>query len=214
MQFKRKLCWECASRYLPFRLGMCDLVSQSIHPHLRQGGDMVAHPPRTAIELQRSCREETATSENAVLHVGQPTGQHRVQSLHPARLGPCWLDHLLQEYFLRLVHRRKLQFFLRPEVREDPRFAHPQLRREPSDRQPLQPFGGSYVRRERKNLLPRSRRFDRPIKNRALLAHRTSVLYRTNVLYSQGKSDARNGRLSPIETGYALLFGEATWRSR
>jgi len=37
---------------------MCDLVSQSIHPHLRQRSDMVAHPPRTAIELQRSTSHE------------------------------------------------------------------------------------------------------------------------------------------------------------
>src|SRR5215472_4372144 len=112
MQFKRKLCWECAWRYLLLRLGMCNLVSQGIHPRLRQRSDMVAHRPRTTIELQGSRRKETATSENAVFHVLQPTGQHRLQSLQPAWLGPRWLDHLLQKNFLRPVHCRELQFFL------------------------------------------------------------------------------------------------------
>src|SRR6516165_7776088 len=192
MQFKRELCWVCARRDLLLRFGMRNLVSQSIHPRFRQRSYAVAHPPRTAIELQGSCRKETAASENGVLHVLQPTGQHRLQSLQTPWFGQRWLDHLLQKNFLRPVHCRDLQFFLRPEVREDPRFAHPQLRRQPPDRQPLQPFGGSQVRRQRKNLLPRSRRFGPPVKNGALLPHRTIVLYRMTVLLSSEKP--RTGR--------------------
>src|SRR5262249_20343657 len=103
-------------------------------------------------------------------------------------------------------HRRELQLFLRTEVREDPRFAHPQLRRQPPDRQPLQPFGGSQVRCQRKNLLPRSRRFYRSIKNSALLAHRTIVLYRTIVLLSRIQFSARRMRIA------SAGVGQGAWR--
>src|SRR5215469_8914170 len=203
MQFKRDLCWDCARGDLLLRFGMRNLVSQSIHPRLRQRGYVVADTPRTAIELERSCRKETAASENAALHVLQPTGQHGLQSLHAGWLGQRWLDHLLQKNFLRPVHCRELQFFLRPKVREDPRFAHSELRRQSPDRQPFQPFGGRQVGCQPKNLLSRSRRSGRPVKNSALLSHRTVVLYRTTVLLSS--DNPRAGR-----TGCRRLVAEAS----
>src|SRR5215469_14702342 len=208
MQFKRDLCWDCARGDLLLRFGIRNLVSQSIHPRLRQRSYVVAHSPRTAIELERSCRKETAASENAALHVVQPTGQHRLQPLQAGWLGQRWLHHLLQENFLRPVHGRELQFFLRPEVREDPRFAHSELRRQPPDRQPFQPFGRCQVGCQPKNLLPRSRRPGRPVKNRALLSHRTVVLYRTIVLLSRD-----NPRSGPTGCrGYTTSAFAATTR--
>jgi hypothetical protein len=92
------------------------------------------------------------------------------------------LDNVLEEDLLGSVDHRQLQLLLGSKMSEDARFAHPQLSREPPDREPLESLSRGDIGGDAEDLLASSGGLIGVIKNRRFGCHSTVILYRTIVL--------------------------------
>src|SRR4051812_46241768 len=87
-------------------------------PFAHEPGDLVAHRPGPAVELDRSGDQETATAENLALHVVEPCVREG-QDLLDAAIDIGGPDHLVDEHAASRSNGFELEVELRAEVREE-----------------------------------------------------------------------------------------------